>query len=477
MSELKGPSGIRLLPRGPDAFLARLTLVDLAERSLDLQYHLWHDDTVGRLLLGAVMRAADRGVRVRLLVDDVGTAPDDRTLLALDAHPNIEVRLFNPIATRSVKALWMLSDFSRVNRRMHNKSITADNQITIVGGRNIGDEYFEASTVMNYGDLDALAIGEAVAAVSDRFDRYWNSPVVYGIAELRDDPPPSTDIARAAAGLRAFERQQRDARYTQAMRESPLSQELRDGRVAFTAARIEVTADDPGKVEQAGKDRSQNLMPQLRAPFDRARESVVLVSPYFVPRKGGVEFLKSLRARGVRVRVLTNGFASTDVVAVFSKYKKSRRQLLEAGVELYELDPAHDHRGPQGPRQPSERPNASEATTPRAGLHGKIISFDCLQFFVGSMNLDPRSAFTNTEIGFLVDAPDAAALLCEGLDQTLARTAFRVQLTTSSNGARHMEWVETDEGRERRFTSEPGGSRWKRVKAWMYGIMPIESLM
>ncbi len=371
----------------------------------------------------------------------------------------------------------MLSDFSRVNRRMHNKSITADNQITIVGGRNIGDEYFEASTVMNYGDLDALAIGEAVAAVSDIFDRYWNSPVVYGIAELRDDPPPSTDIARAAAGLRAFERQQRDARYTQAMRESPLSQELRDGRVAFTAARIEVTADDPGKVEQAGRDGSQNLMPQLRAPFDRARESVVLVSPVLraPQRRGGVPEIppcarSSREGAHERLRVDRRGGRVQQV-------QEYRRQLLEAGVELYELDPAHDHRGPQGPRQPSERPNASEATTPRAGLHGKIISFDCLQFFVGLMNLDPRSAFTNTEIGFLVDAPDAAALLCEGLDQTLARTAFRVQLTTSSNGARHMEWVETDEGRERRFTSEPGGSRWKRVKAWMYGIMPIESLM
>ncbi len=286
MTELNGPSGINLIPRGPDAFLARLTLVDLAERSLDLQYYSWDDDTVGKLLIGAVMRAADRGVRVRLLIDDVGASPDDRTLLLLDAHPNIEVRLFNPISTRSVKALWMISDFSRVNRRMHNKSITADNQMTIVGGRNIGDEYFEASTAMNYADLDALAIGAAVAAVSARFDRYWNSPIVYGITELRHESPASGDLERAAEGLRAFEQQQRDARYAQAMRESRLSQELRDGRVSFSPARIEVTSDDPIKVEYAGKDRSQNLMPQLRPQFDGARESVMLVSPYFVPAQG-----------------------------------------------------------------------------------------------------------------------------------------------------------------------------------------------
>jgi putative cardiolipin synthase len=387
------------------------------------------------------------------------------------------VRLFNPIASRSVKALWMISDFSRVNRRMHNKSITADNQMTIVGGRNIGDEYFQASTVMNYADLDALAIGTAVPAVSARFDRYWNSPIVYGITELRHESPASGEIERAAAALRVFEQQQRDPGYAQAMRDSRLSQELRDGGVSFSPARIEVTADDPIKVEQAGKDRSQNVMPQLRPQFDGARESVVLVSPYFVPRKGGVEFLRSLRARGVRVRVLTNGLASTDVVPVFSKYKKYRRQLLEGGVELYEIDPAQVHDGPAGPLPASDAATASDAKAPSAALHGKVLSFDCLQFFVGSMNLDPRSAFTNTEIGFLVDAPDVARRLCAGLDDTFARGSFRLELTTTASGATHMEWVDTDEGREQRFTSEPRASRWQRFKAWMYGILPIESLM
>jgi cardiolipin synthase C len=477
MAELNGPSGINLIPDGPDAFLARLTLVELAERSLDLQYYIWHDDTVGKLLIGAVMRAADRGVRVRLLIDDVGASLDDRTLLLLDAYPNIEVRLFNPISSRSARALWMITDFSRVNRRMHNKSITADNQLTIVGGRNIGNEYFEASAVMNYADLDALAIGAAVAAVSARFDRYWNSPIVYGITELRDKPPAPGDLERAAAELRAFEQEQRAAPYAQAMRESRLSQELRDGRVSFSPARIEVTADDPGKVEHAGKDPSQNLMPQLRPQFDGARESVMLVSPYFVPRKGGVAFLRSLRARGVRVRVLTNGLASTDVVPVFGKYKKYRRQLLEAGVELYEIDPVHDLDGPAGPLQTSDGAKAGDAKASRAALHGKVLSFDCLQFFVGSMNLDPRSAFTNTEIGFLVDAPDVAGSLCEGLEKTFARSAFRLELTTTSNGDRHLEWVDTEQEREQRFTSEPRASRWRRFKAWMYGILPIESLM
>jgi len=172
------------------------------------------------------------------------------------------------------------------------------------------------------------------------------------------------------------------------------------------------------------------------------------------------------------VRVLTNGLASTDVLPVFGKYKKYRRQLLEAGVELYEIDPAHDLDGPAGPL-----PTPDAAKAPRAALHGKVLSFDCLQFFVGSMNLDPRSAFTNTEIGFLVDAPDVAGPLCQGLDQTFARAAFRLELTTTPDGARHLEWVDTDKGREQRFTSDPRASRWQRFKAWVYGILPIESLM
>ena len=260
---------------------------------------------------------------------------------------------------------------------------------------------FEASAVMNYGDLDALAIGAAAAAVSARFDRYWNSPIVYAITELRHDSPAVGDLERGAAALRAFEQQQRDARYAQAMRESRLSQELRDGRVSFYPARIEVTADDPIKVEQAGKDRSQDLMPQLGPQFAAARKSVMLVSPYFVPRKGGVEFLRTLRARGVRVQVLTNGLASTDVVPVFGKYRRYRRQLLEAGVELYEFDPDPSRDGPTGPVQTPGGRNVTDGDAPRAGLHGKVLSFDCLRFFVGSMNLDPRSAFTNTEIGFL----------------------------------------------------------------------------
>jgi putative cardiolipin synthase len=466
LAEIQGPSGVHLTARGPDAFLARLALVAAAERSLDAQYYIWHGDTTGRLLISAVVRAADRGVRVRLLIDDVGSAPKDENLLMLDTHPNVEVRLFNPVASRDRRRLGMAGDFSRTNRRMHNKSFTADNQVTIVGGRNIGDEYFEASPELDFGDLDALAVGAVVRDVSDEFDRYWNSPVVYGITELRKSRPTAEEGAKALASLREFERQPQAQAYAQALRDSGLAEQLRAGKVSFTAARVTLRADDPAKVERPDEDRSKNLLPQLLPEFAGTREQLVLVSPYFIPGKKGVEALRHVRERGVEVRVLTNSLASTDVTPVFAAYRKYRRALLEAGVEIYEVDPAARREGSGG-----------DSRRARAALHGKVLVFDCREFFVGSMNLDPRSAFTNTEVGFVVEAPELAARLCSGLESALASGAFRVGLRREPSGGTETEWVGREDGREVRFSSEPRSSGWQRFLAWFYSLLPIEPLL
>ena len=465
-----------MMPRGPDAFLARLALMANAERSLDIQYYIWHNDTTGRLLLVAMLRAAERGVRVRLLIDDVGSAPKDKTLLMLDSHPNIEVRVFNPAANRSARRVWVFSDFSRVNQRMHNKLITADSQVAIVGGRNIGDEYFETGAELNYADVDALVIGAAVAKASDCFDRYWNSPTAYGIKELAKEEPTAAERARALAALQEFERGQRGQAFDQAMRESPLAEEIRAGAVVFSAARITVKADDPAKVEHPGQDPSKNLMPQLAPQFAAAQERVFLVSPYFVPGKRGLEFLRQLRARGVKVAVLTNGLASTDMLPVFGKYKKYRRPLLEAGVEIYEVNPTRGHESPAGLQQAANR-TPPGGTPPRAALHGKLLVFDCREFFVGSMNLDPRSVHINTEIGLVVDAPDVAATLCGGLDMLRSQGTYRLELQKTKDGRTRLEWVGRDAGQAVRLTSEPHATSWQRVKAWFYGILPIEKHM
>ena len=261
------------------------------------------------------------------------------------------------------------------------------------------------------------------------------------------------------------------------MHDSRLSQELRDGRVSFSPARIEVTADDPGKVEHAGKDPSQNLMPQLRPQFDSARDSVVLVSPVLRAPQGG----RRVPAVAACARDQGEGAHQRPGLdrrgAGVRQVQEYRRELLEAGVELYEIDPLHDLDGPAGPLPTPEAAKATDTKAPSAALHGKVLSFDCLRFFVGSMNLDPRSAFTNTEIGFLVDAPDVAGALCQGLDGTFARGCLPPRADDDVSGSRHLEWVDTEKGGEQRFTSEPRASRWLRFKAWMYGILPIESLM
>ncbi|BCS35008.1 phospholipase D family protein [Luteitalea sp. TBR-22] len=473
LGALAGPSGIHLLPRGPGAFLARLVLAEAAQRSIDAQYYIWEDDTVGKALMGALVRAADRGVRVRLLIDDIGSLPDDQTLLVIDAHPNIDVRLFNPASTRSARGMWMVTDFARVNRRMHNKSFTVDNRMTIVGGRNIGDAYFEAASSLNYGDMDAIAIGAAVPEVSSRFDRYWNSPVVYGIGELHRHRAGPADAARLRASLDAFLAAHRDNAYAQDVRDSPLAQELRQGAVSFTSADIRVMADDIAKVERPGEAPEANLLPQLLPEITRAREALVLVSPYFVPGKGGVRTLAELRARGVAVKVLTNGIASTDELPVFAKYRKYRRALLEAGVELYEVNPQGPH-DPGAVLQTTGRPAAPGGRPPSVALHGKLLVFDCREFFVGSMNLDPRSASINTEVGFVVDAPPVATTLCSGLDESLTRGAYRLVLEDGDTGSSRLEWIGLDEGKEHRLTREPHSSRWLRVKAWFFGLLPIE---
>jgi cardiolipin synthase C len=476
LAGLQGPNGVHLMFRGQDAFLARMALAELAERSLDAQYYIWHGDQTGRLLIEALLRAADRGVRVRLLIDDVGSAANDMGLLLLDRHPNVEVRLFNPLASRSARMLGMMFDFARTNRRMHNKSFTADNQFTIVGGRNIGDEYFEAHSEVDFGDLDTLTIGAAVADVSGLFDRYWNSPVVYAIGDLATARPGAEAYAEARVSLQEVGRTQRGLAYAQALSESALAGRLRAGRIPFTAADVRVLADDPAKVERPDEDPSKNLRPQLLPEFAGLRDQLVLVSPYFIPGDEGVQSLRRLRERGIRVRVLTNSLASTDEPAVYSGYAKYQRALLEAGIELYEISPAavRDASG-ELRRKSDDEPHGSGRS--RAALHAKVLIFDCRTFFVGSMNLDPRSAFTNTEVGFMVDAPTEAAQLCAKLDRMLPQNAYRLELRESPPGVAQIEWVGVEDGREVRYASEPMTSAWRRFQSWFYSLLPIEPLL
>ena len=339
-----GLSGIVALPDGHDAFAARALLADAAERTLDARYYMWHNDMSGSLLFSALRRAADRGVQVRLLLDDNNTAGLDTVLAALDAHANIAVRLFNPFRVRRWRLLGYITDFQRLNRRMHNKSFTADGQVTVIGGRNIGDEYFDAGQAPWFVDLDVLAIGPVVSDVSRDFDRYWASASSIPAARVLPRAT-ATSIAGVAADAARAEHHPDAAAYRDALARSSFVRDLLAHRLPFDWAGTRMLSDDPAKgLGRAPEDALlwHRLKEILRAPMRELR----LVSPYFVPGSAGVEALAVIARQGVKVAVLTNALEATDVAVVHAGYAKRRKSLLAAGITLFELK-----RGSSGSRK------------------------------------------------------------------------------------------------------------------------------
>lgn len=460
-----GPSGIFPLADGPDAFVARLALAGKARHTLDLQYYIWHNDQTGLLLAGAVMQAAERGVKARLLLDDMGTAAKDRTLLILDSHPNVEVRLFNPIGLRSARLLGTLLDFKRVNRRMHNKSLIMDNNVAVVGGRNIGDEYFGAADAMNFADFDVAATGPVVREVADAFDLYWNCRAAVPITKVSREKVTAADLQEGMQDLLA----QRES-----MERSPDAAALRSSKLAatplhaidFLQGRAVVVADHPEKVSTRPDDASTHLAPQLRRIVDRTQGDLLLVSPYFIPGKKGVDWFASLRQRGVSVRVITNSLASSDVAAVHAGYARYRQPLLESGVELYEMKSA-----PAGTNKSTSTASGLGLTgSSESGLHAKTFIFDRRWVFVGSMNLDPRSLNLNTEIGMLIESPALAQQMLTKLEDRLPDHAYRVELTPDG-----LRWTTRENGQPLRLKSEPLAGFKKRLMWRISSFLPIES--
>jgi putative cardiolipin synthase len=457
-----GQSGSHALPNGQDAFAARLALADAAQRSLDVQYFIWSKDLTGQALLESLVRAADRGVRVRVLLDDLGSAHSDLNLLALASHPNIEVRIFNPVSLRSPKLLGMVAEFSRINRRMHNKSMIADGQVAIVGGRNIGDEYFAAHSGMDFADLDVVTIGPVVKQVSDAFDLYWNSRPVIAITKVAHRQPAPEALPGIRNGLTAEWSAARKSAYGESVRRSEFAQQLKAHRVTWLWGLSRVLVDNPEKALTPPSDESTHLAPKLRAEANTARKEWFLVSPYFVPRTGGVAYLSAARRRGLRVVVVTNSLASTDGKMAFSGYQGSRKDLLRAGVELYELK-AKVGQGRLRLRWASSSSNGE-------GLHAKTFAFDRRTIFVGSFNLDPRSRNLNTEIGVLIDCPALASRLPEMLGSVLATEAYRVELEGN-----RLVWVTYQDGKEVRYYHEPETSFGRRAMTFLVGLLPIKS--
>jgi putative cardiolipin synthase len=458
-------TGIHPLANAHDAFAARALLAAAADKSLDAQYYIWHGDQVGDLLFEALWQAAERGVRVRLLLDDMNTAGLDATLAALDAHPAIEVRLYNPLVQREARALGFLTDFQRVNRRMHNKSFIVDNQAAVVGGRNIGDEYFGAGTGVAFADLDVVAVGAAVRELSAEFDAFWNSASAYPAAGFVGSAGPE-----AAARLRArFESTRGDPRsrdYLEALRTAPLVRDILDRRVAFEWTTARVVYDDPAKTLDTTGRTDVLLFPELVRAMGQPERSLELVSPYFVPGDDGTDALVAMAKRGVRIRILTNSLASSDVAAVHAGYAKRRVDLLRAGVRLFELRPT------AGRDEQGEKLGIGSSSS--SGLHAKTFAVDGRRIFVGSFNFDQRSARLNTEMGIVVDSAALAGELAAAFDTTIPRAAWEVRLASDGQG---LEWVERTASGERRYASEPATSWIKRSGVQFLSVLPIEWLL
>lgn len=455
-----GTSGIYPLLEGRDAFAARLLLARAAERSIDAQYYIWRNDLTGHLLFSALYDAAERGVRVRLLLDDNRTGGLDPLLAALDAHPNIEIRLFNPFTMRRLRLLQYVTDFSRVNRRMHNKSFTVDNQVTIIGGRNVGDEYFDAAPLgeLAFADLDVLAVGPVVGSVSEQFDKYWKSDSAYPADRLLAPVPGAS--APALLSSRPAE-----AEWLAAVRSSRLLEELLEGTLELVWAPTRMISDHPAK--GLGLAPPETHFPQvLVEALGPPQAELDLVSPYLVPGTAGMDTFVSIATRGVRVRVLVNSLEATDVRAVHAGYAKRRHALLAAGVELFEM-PLLVRPGSRGHRL------AGRFGSSASSLHAKTISVDRSRMFVGSFNLDQRSANLNTELGFVIESEVLAARLSEIFDEDVPEAAYRVHLADDGR----LYWTEQHEGEVVRYDTEPGTTAWERGIVRAISWLPIDWLL
>jgi len=457
-----GQSGFRLVSDGPEAFAIRARTAALAGRSLDVQTYIWHADLTGCFLAQRLLEAADRGVKVRLLVDDLAAGRGShRTFAALDAHPNLEVRFFNPFRARrgfARFAIEALSRFRRVNRRMHNKSWIADNRIAVVGGRNLGDEYFGASEDVNFVDLDFAMVGPVVRDASISFDRYWNASVTRRVVRIaRADVDP-----RALEALRARLEAQRAAAL-----ESGFARELRrsDGVQRLVAGDWEMTwaadfafvADDAEKA--AGKEGGvlgSNVLAALGPAVAGARSKLLITSPYFVPGEAATSAIVRVAQSGCEVGILTNSLAASDVAVVYGGYAAHRKPLLEGGVKLWELKPL-----------PGRGTRARLFGSSGASLHTKALTLDGTLAFVGSYNLDPRSTTLNTEQGVIVrDAGLARRLERLFLAQSTAARAWSVTLERGE-----LRW--RDDRQVHR--SPPAASLARRFQAWLAAILPITS--
>jgi cardiolipin synthase C len=461
----RGESALRLLYSGTAAFAARVALIREAERAIDAQYYIIHGDLTGKLLLGELLAAADRGVRVRLLVDDIYAGGAEQAIADFDHHPQVEVRLFNPWRSRgsAVARMWeSVTAFSRINHRMHNKLLSADGAAVVLGGRNLGDEYFDADDRTGFRDLDVVGIGPVAAQASVSFDEFWNSETSIPIIADPDHRGSDAGLTALRESFAAHLKSAMDTPYIKVLQENVLNHANTDPQVNWAYAPTRVLSDSPAKAISAEHER---LVDQIAKVVPEAQKEVLVVSPYFVPAEDGVKALRQLAARDVTVKILTNSLASNDVSAVHSGYAKVREPLLEKGVKLYELKRVGT--------PPSDEDDAAFSSA-AASLHAKSFLVDRRHLFVGSLNLDPRSIVINTEVGVLIESVQLAEQW-EKAFQLVTSPAFAYEVTVEKQGeSEYLIWRTTGaDGMQVTLYKEPDTTWLQRFQVDMLKWLPF----
>lgn len=463
-------SGYHPIVTGANAFASRSILTGMATRNIDAQYYIWHDDQAGQLMLKDLWDAAERGVIVRLLLDDFNNnAKFDQHLLRFASHPNIAVRIINPLMHRKFQTLNFVTGLPRINRRMHNKSMIFDKQITIIGGRNIGDEYLSNDKNSQFADLDVLLIGKVVADIDNSFASYWSAPISFDIQTLATlDEGETTDFIQGLDKLQADEKNSSNGSlsvYKAAIEDSSIDTDLINKRVPFRWTDMQFLSDDVGKLTKT-VPADTNLVHQLRTLLGSPSKKLTIISSYFVPTKDGVNTLIALAESGIDIKILTNSFDATDVTAVHSGYSQWRPSLLRAGVKIYELKSTAS----EEKRENKLWKARSQSST---SLHAKAFAVDDYQVFIGSYNVDPRSANINTEMGVIINDDELATQLHGALSDDLLNQAYEVKLLENGD----LQWHTMEKDKKVIYDSEPrvdiSDHVWLTIMSWL----PIDWLL
>jgi cardiolipin synthase C len=472
-----GKSGFHILSTGPEALMMRIALIESSQRSIDLQYFSARNDATGKLLLQAITRAADRGVRVRILLDDWNLDDFGVDAVSLNTNPNIDIRVFNPYSTHDESFLAHLGnifvDIEQFTRRMHNKAIIADNQISIIGGRNLGDEYFDASKDNDFQDIDVFASGPITQQISNNFDVYWNSEESFPIAALNLAPPDETTVIKLRDERQQYWDKTVKSPIGIRLIKMPLPREVKNGDVPLIWATAELAADNPDKIDQSSEtavSAPSTLIYQMAA---KAQHEFIIFTPYFVPLDTGVKWLNDLVAKGVAVRIITNSLSSTDMVPAQAGYSHYRKALVKGGVELYEIKSSQ----PKPSIKRMFRPSSQN------GLHAKIYMVDRHDLIVGSFNFDPRSIRLNTEQVIIIHSPELCTKIAVIFHEMISPLySYHVVLTSSTpamDGATieqdSLAWMTEENGEVVYYDFNPHAGFWRDITDNFLSLIPFDN--